>query len=287
MPDISKPDSDGQQLFNDPSYSKTSQVETPVEDTGLEPKDSSSEAPTETPGRTGKEIWQAFIRPGRAQIVVAIALGLVAMFVVWQVRTNRESATYSQYRRSDLIQVLEQLEAETNRLNREIDTLEETKRELESGQDSERIAKEEAEKRISNLSILAGTVPAVGPGIRIIIEDPNNSLTATVLVDSFGELRDAGAEAIEINDSIRVVGQSWVKKTDQGLIVDDELVTSPITIDVIGNPKTLEQGIRFRGGMVSQIESERIGGKVHIYQETDIVVDSIRPTTELKFGRPA
>ena len=62
------------------------------------------------------------------------------------------------------------------------------------------------------LRILTGTVAATGPGVTLTIDDPDGSVTAATLLDGVEELRDAGAEAIEINDSVRVVASTCVHR---------------------------------------------------------------------------
>ena len=66
------------------------------------------------------------------------------------------------------------------------------------------------------LGILAGTVPATGPGVTITIDDPDGAVTRPTLLDGVEELRDAGAEAIEINDSVRVVASTSFTDGDGG-----------------------------------------------------------------------
>ena len=43
--------------------------------------------------------------------------------------------------------------------------------------------------------MLAGTVPATGPGIRITVDDPKSELSLNHLLDGLEELRNAGVEA--------------------------------------------------------------------------------------------
>ena len=201
-------------------------------------------------------------------------LFVVGLAGVMQIRINTADDTYTTARREDLIQLLDGLGAESRRLESEIAELEQTRTELQSGADTQRVAREEAEKRLTELSILAGTVPAEGPGIRMRIADPNAKVDAAVLLDAVEEMRDAGAEVIEVNDTIRVVGSSWFGTDAQGLVIDGKPVRRPITFEVIGDPHSLEEAARFRGGIVSEITGPKIGGQVQIDQ-LDRVVDRV------------
>ncbi|MFJ1315997.1 DUF881 domain-containing protein, partial [Acinetobacter baumannii] len=90
---------------------------------------------------------------------------------------------------------------ESGRLDEQINQLKGTRDDLRSGVDSSNVAADQASQRLSQLELLAGTVPAQGPGIRITISAPAGKVTANAMLDNIEELRDAGAEAIEINDS--------------------------------------------------------------------------------------
>ena len=153
-----------------------------------------------------------------------------------QFRINATDDTYASARREDLIQLLDGLSAESRRLEGEIAQLEQTRSNLQSGADTQRVAREEAERHLAELSILAGTAPAEGRGIRMRIADPNAAVDAGVLLDAVEEMRDAGAEVIEVNNTIRVVASTWFGSDARGLVIDGKPVSRPITLEVIGEP---------------------------------------------------
>ncbi|TDT33309.1 DUF881 domain-containing protein [Naumannella halotolerans] len=230
---------------------------------------------------------RGFFSFSRGQVIVGLVLCLVAVAVTMQVRAQSTDDTYATARRADLVQILDGLNAESRRLDDEISNLENTRDELRSGVDSERIAREEAMRREEDLSILAGTRSAVGPGVRIVIEDPNVGLTDVIMIDTIQELRDSGAEAIEINDAVRVVASTWVSRSEDGLIIDGVAITAPYAIDAIGDANALAEATRFPGGLVSEVENERIGGEVRVDQPTRITVTSLHTVRENQYARPA
>jgi uncharacterized protein YlxW (UPF0749 family) len=240
------------------------------------------------PASGARRLWSAFLHPGRGQIVAASILFIVGMAGVMQIRINADDDTYTTARREDLILLLDGLGAESRRLEGEIAELERTKTGLQSGADSQRLARENAEKRREELSILAGTAPAEGPGIRMRISDPNFRVSYGVLVNAVGELRDAGAEVIELNDSVRVVASTWFGTDATGdLLVDWNTITRPITIEAIGDSHSLEEGARFRGGIVSEIEGPKIGGQVSIEPLARVIVASLHVSSDNQYARPA
>lgn len=212
---------------------------------------------------------------------------LCGLAVTLQVRTLATEQDFSTLRRSELIAMLDDLNTESRRLETEIATLDATRQQLQTGADRQQVALAEAEKRRSELAILAGTAPAVGQGIRVVIDDPQSKVGESLLLAALGELRDAGAEVIEINDSVRVVASTWVSSDSSTLMVDGITLARPITLEAIGDPHALSEALRFRGGLVSEISDERVGGQVSIVTESAVTINSVRQVAEPRFARPA
>ncbi len=234
-----------------------------------------------------RRLLRTLVKPGKGQVIAAVMLFLLGMAGVMQVRANTTDSTYANARREDLVVLLDGLGEQQQRLEREISDLERTRGELQSGANSQRVAREEARQRVDDLSILAGTAPAIGPGIRMRISDPQHKMTPDVLLDAVEEMRDAGAEVIEVNDTARVVASSWFGGQGGRLTVDGQVVSPPYVLEVIGDPHSLEEAARFRGGIVSEITGPRIGGQVQIEQLDSVVVDSLHAPTNNQYARPA
>lgn len=247
------------------------------------------EAPAETPRRAAgqRNLLRAFFRPSRGQFVVGLALFLTALIVVMTLRSQATQPEFANVRQQDLIQLLDNVTGETRRLEDQVRELEAARTELLSGADRDEAAREEAARRLEQAQIIAGTVPVTGPGIRIQINDPGNRVTAELMLDAIEELRDAGAEVIELNDSVRLVMNSYFATDDRGAVTADGVALgTPYVIDVIGDPATLEAGARFRGGLVSEIEGERVGGTVLIEQLDSVDINTTVQVDEYQFARP-
>ena len=251
------------------------------------PATKTAEDGPETARSTRFRLRASLMHPGRGQVLAAVILFVVGAAGAMQIRSNATDDTYASARREDLIQLLDGLSSESRRLEGEITQLEQTRSNLQSGADTQRVARQEAEKHLSELSILAGTAPAEGPGIRMRIADPKAAVDAGVLLDAVEEMRDAGAEVIEVNNTIRVVASTWFGSDARGLVIDGKPVTRPITMEVIGEPHSLEEAARFRGGIVSEITGPRIGGQVQIEQQNRVVIESLHAASENQYARPA
>ncbi|GAA1701770.1 DUF881 domain-containing protein [Propioniferax innocua] len=242
---------------------------------------------SDDPERPGlQRLWYAMWHPGRGQFMIAAMLCVLATMVVMQVRTTNEDQTYANTRREDLVQLLDGLNHESRRLENEIAELERTKAELEYGGDAREVARAEAERREDALAILSGESPAYGPGVRITIKDTNGAVEAQMVLSAVQELRDAGAEAIEINDSIRVVESTWFGGGSGSLVVDDVPLGHTIVIDAIGSPEALSEAVRFRGGVESQVTSTEVGATLMMSEVDDLTVASVYQRQPPEHARP-
>lgn len=236
-------------------------------------------------GRSLRDLGKALMRLSSSQILLAAVLLVFGVGVGTQITTKTADDPFATARRADLIQLLDTANTETSRLASEIEQLKTTRDKLQSGVDSAKVAQQEAQNRLDNLAILNGTVGATGPGVRVVIYDPAQKVTASTLLDAIEEFRDAGAEVIEINDSIRVVASTWFGSAGGSLVADNVAISLPIVIDVIGDGHALEEAARFRGGLVSQVQ--QLGGSVTITQQTNVTITAVRQLPQNRYARPA
>lgn len=212
-------------------------------------------------------------RGKRGQAVIAILLAALGFAAVTQVRTNSDDTNYSAYREQDLVDLLSALSATSERVQSQIAQLQQTKAHLEQNTSDRQAALAQADKQLADLRILAGTVPAQGPGIVVTITDTTNGVDVSSMLDLVEELRSAGAEAMSINDKVRIVADSAIDRTASGLTVDGVQLHSPYTLTVIGDPTTLAGAVTFARG--PQFELEGKGATVGIAQMPQVLVSPV------------
>lgn len=231
-----------------------------------------------------RRLVRALVHPGRGQIVVAVLLAVLGAAAVTQVRIAGRGDDYAGLRQADLIQALNGLQAASRRTEQDISDLEATRDSLRDSNDKTAAALEQARAELTTLGVLAGTLAAHGPGVRITVTAPDSHLSLNYLLDGIEELRDAGAEAMEINDSVRVVAQTSFESAAGGIDVDGRVLKSPFTIDVIGDPESLTTALRFPGGFVDDVSLDE--GKVTIKQSKLIEVAVIRKASQPQYAEP-
>lgn len=189
--------------------------------------------------------------PTRGQWIVAALLFCLGIGVAAQVRTTQQDALETA-RTSDLVRILDDLSSQRERLGSEELRLRDTLSDLQSGADQAEAARQAANERAETLRVLAGVTPVTGPGVTLTISDEQGQLDAAALLDSVQELRDAGAEAIAI-DGQRVVVQTAVLDSPDGITVGGEVVAAPYVVDAIGPTDTLASGLSFPGGVIESV----------------------------------
>ena len=233
----------------------------------------------------------------RVDVAVALLLALLGFAAVVQVRSTQEEGPLAAARQEDLVQILDDLSNRDQRLRAEVAALEQTQRQLTTGTGRTSAALEEARRRTQLLGVLAGTVPATGPGIRLTMTDPDFALTADVLLDALQELRAAGAEAVQLEGrrgggdgggegrQVRVVaGTSLVQSDEVGIVVDGEHLLPPYRFLVIGDPATLVSAVRIPGGVVDNVE--QFGGRAIVERSEAVQVTALRRLEPPRYARP-
>jgi uncharacterized protein YlxW (UPF0749 family) len=219
-------------------------------------------------------------------VVIAALVGLLGFALVVQVRGTSTESTLTSARQDDLVRILSDLDSNENRLRKEIGDLEELKRELTAGSESRQAAKEAAEKRADELGILAGTLPAEGPGLQVRF---SGTVRSARILDAVEELRNAGAEAMQISGAnghvVRIIVSSYFTGPDNDITVDGQKLPGPYTITVIGDPATMKTALNIPGGVVATVGSD--GGNVIVDEPGTVRVTALASRPNLQYAQPA
>ena len=136
-------------------------------------------------------------------------------------------------RQDDLVRLLDEITQRNEALAEEAEELREDRAALLGGSDASRSAEDYLEIQ----QILAGVAPVEGPGV-IVTVDGAGGVTAQNMVHMLEELRNAGAEAIELSGVRSWRGPtSW--RTAASSTVDGVALGDTHEWRVIGNAETL------------------------------------------------
>jgi uncharacterized protein YlxW (UPF0749 family) len=258
-------------------------------------------------------------RATRAQVIGALLCGLLGFALVTQVH-SATGLGFTTARQSDLVDILDSLSSRSDQLRAQIAAEQTSLAKLTGGTDQTEAALEEAQQRAATLQILAGTAAATGPGIDLQITDPQHQVASDDLLEALEELRDAGAEAIQITGSaaaattgattggtagpastgatptaapgasghvVRLVASSFfVDAPDRsGIVVDGVLLAPPYDIVAIGDPHTMSTAMGIPGGVLDTLTAKGARGTVITHDA--VQVTALHQVAAPQYARPA
>ncbi|HVM11645.1 MAG TPA: DUF881 domain-containing protein [Actinomycetota bacterium] len=185
----------------------------------------------------------------------------------------------------DLTLILNDLNAEADRLARQISELRVREARLRSSAGNEEVLLEEARSRLEVLEVLSGQVPVRGPGVVVRIEDPAGAVSWDVILDSVQELRDAGAEAISVGD-VRVVASTWFGPSEGGITVGGTPVRPPYELRAIGAPDAIREALQIAGGPLTLLQAQT-GVRVSILDEQELRLPALHRPIRFRYARAA
>ncbi|WBB53143.1 DUF881 domain-containing protein [Verrucosispora sp. WMMD573] len=230
--------------------------------------------------------WRRF---SSAAVMIVVLLGLLGFTLAVQLKMTSTDSSLAAARQEDLVRILYDLEAREIRLRQDIAALEESQRQLRSGEQGRQAALEEATRRADELGILAGTLPARGPGLTVRFQAGAKPISAVRVLDAVQELRGAGAEAMQISGgdqaTVRIVASTYFLNGENGaLIVDGRPLTGPFTITVLGDPATMRTALNIPGGVVASVAGD--GGNVIVEEREVAEVSALHVPRPLEHARP-
>lgn len=235
------------------------------------------------PEHKGRERLRELLRAraSRTQVVVALLVALVGFSAATQIRQD-EADSLDRLTQTELVRLLDEIGTRIDDLSAERDSLRAELVELRTGVTSQEAARAAAEQQVLVRSIQAGVVPVHGPGIVVTIEDPRGVVRAQSLVTLIEELRNAGAEAIQLN-SIRISTRSWVVQAEEGVEVDGLALAPPYRVTAIGSPGSLSVALEMPGGVLAAIRAT--GATTTLEEREDVRIEAVVTLTDLEHAR--
>lgn len=214
----------------------------------------------------------------RSQLLIAALCLLLGFGIVAQVRQT-QGDELSGMRQEDLVRLLDEITQRNEALAQEGEELRDDRAALLSGSDASRSAAEYLQVQ----QILAGTIPVEGPGVLVIVTDTED-VRPQEMVHMLEELRNAGAEAIELS-GVRIVASSHFTQTEDGLLVDGIRLGERHEWRVIGHADTLAGALEIPGGALAAFRAA--DAQVELTQRDLIQVTAIRMLQDPRFATPA
>lgn len=254
----------------------------------------SGPAGSEGPGAARRGPWRRLWRAGRpratrAQLLAGVLCAALGFGVVVQVRQTND-AGLADLREADLVRILDDTSERGDRLAAEVRDLEATRDALTAGTDSAQAAARAASERAAQYGLLAGTLPAHGPGIVATVDDPGGAVRSTQLIQLVQELRDAGAEAISVGGTRVVASTAFTDPPASaaaggGVLVGGTLEQAPYVVRVVADPATVSTALDIPGGVRETLR--QLGADLSVQTPDDVVVSALHAVSAPQYARPA
>ena len=188
-------------------------------------------------------------RPIAQASLFAVAL-VVGLLLVGQLRSQARPTEIRTLSAQDLSQLVETLSTRNAELRLALADVGEQLRDYRVAQAQGQSALEVTTEDLRRITAFAGLAPVEGEGIEL---DVRGSLDAIALNDLLNELRNAGAEALAVDD-VRVTARTVAVQGSRTLQLDGIPIGESFTVRAIGSPEGLTAAMQRPGGIIAQLE---------------------------------
>ena len=209
----------------------------------------------------------------KGKITITITIGLACfvlvliIFMQFKVVYQTDISSIDTMREEDLKTELSNWKSKYDEAEQKYKEITETLKKYKEESTSTGKTKNNLQDELDNLELLLGLTDVEGKGIEIILKDPVNideaemeeehteqRITSSELMIIVNYLKDAGAEAISINNQ-RIVNKTDFAQINNSYIkINSKMVAAPFTIKAIGDPEYLKAAI-IGTGYIKNIKS--------------------------------
>lgn len=189
----------------------------------------------------------------KGKIVMTITIGLICfvlvyvMFLQFKVVEQTDLTEIEAMQEKELREALSSWKAKYEDANEQLQETIIKKEEYINKINSNEEATELLEQELESANILLGKTDVKGEGVIVTLEDnQETSITAEDLIFLVNELKDAGAEAISINNQRITNMTDIVDISEKCIKINSQIVTSPYTVKAIGNKTYLQSALSLK-----------------------------------------
>ena len=222
------------------------------------------------------------MRRRRNQVTIAAVTFLLGVLVVIQLRTQASSAAFAGLSSQDLTVLVANLDDRNDQLRTEVATLERELGVLSQNTQRGDVSLDELRADLRRVRLYAGIDPAMGPGVTITLRGP---IDGPGIEDLVNELRNAGAEAMAIDD-VRLVPGVVAVGPAGGVTLGSRALDDGFTLSAIGAPDKLTGSLTRPGGIIAQLSATQPDVSVEVTPLDRIAVPATTRDLVPSHGHP-
>ena len=216
-----------------------------------------------------------------AQLSLFAVAAFIGVLLVGQLRSQARPLELSALTADELSALVDQLSTRNEELRNGLALLREQVRDYEVAQSLGQSGRDQTEQALLRIQAFSGLVPVEGQGVHITVD---GSLDYLAVNDLINELRNAGAEAIAVDD-VRITASSIAVQGAASIEIDDIAIGSSFTIDAIGSPDGLLSTLDRPGGIKAQLE-QSVSATIVVEQRSRIEVPATERDLAPQVARP-
>lgn len=220
--------------------------------------------------------------------IIIITIGLMSlilacvMFMQFKVVNETDIAEIESMREDELQEALTEWK---EKYEETMTQLEDTNNKINEYQETSESSEETAklvERELEEANLILGKTDVIGDGIQVILTDNDEvEYSANDLLTLVNELRAAGAEAISINGERVINLTDTVDISNRYILVNSNRVSSPYTINAIGDQNYLMSALSIKNGYVDTKQKE--GYTISVETQRNIKINQYSKDLDLKY----
>lgn len=202
-----------------------------------------------------------------AQLSLTGVALLIGLLLVAQLRSQARPTALTSESAQDLSTLIETLAARNRELSADLSDAREQIRKYQAAGAQGQSALDVSSEDLLRIRAFGGQGGVEGQGILVTV---NGDLDAIAVNDLLNELRNAGAEALAV-DQVRITARSVCVQGTDSLQIDGTPIGRSFTIRAVGDPDGLLTALQRPGGIISQLELF-ISATIDVVQEPQIII---------------
>ena len=232
----------------------------------------------------------------KTRIYIAILLGMMCCFltagIIIQVKTVNYSSTQvgktqaENELRDSVLRWKEKYENAYAKLEKKESELESLREQASNSTDSS----SGLSNKLQRYNMLLGQTDLIGPGVIITLKDGDAKLSSDPivhdgdLIEVVNALKNAGAEAISINDQ-RITTRTEISCAGNIITINGEKIGAPFVIKAIGSASRLYTSMNIYNGYLDKLRNAYISVDMKQYEKSTIEIPKYEGTYKYEYAR--
>lgn len=230
------------------------------------------------------------MKKGKITMIITIGLACFALVMImtmqFKIVNETDITAIENMREAELKTELANWKEKYEETSEQYDETQAKIQEYKEKEQSDIESSELIKKELEQANTLLGKTDVEGEGIVITLRETNLEETGMIdandILEIINELRNAGAEAISVNEE-RIINMTDIVFINEIFVnkINGQKIESPYVIKAIGNPSYLESALIGNGGPVDRMQ--KIGHNIAIEKPNKVTIHKYNGEIKTKY----